>query len=80
MQVTYKEGEKPALSYEMKFFETSAKDDVNVDGAFDYIVQEIMEEIKKNSPPPQNISLNSSNLHNQNRVGTLFCPTGWNQG
>ena len=44
--VTYEEGQKLAESYGVKFFETSAKDDINVTEAFESITEEIAEATK----------------------------------
>ena len=42
------EGEKIAQDFGMKFFETSAKSDINVDEAFNYLVTIILEKAQKN--------------------------------
>ncbi len=43
------EGEKIAQDFGMKFFETSAKSDINVDEAFNCLVSMILEKNQKNS-------------------------------
>lgn len=46
--VRKEEGEKLASFYNVPFFETSAKEDVNVDNAFGKIIDEVIEVLKKN--------------------------------
>ena len=40
------EGEKFALKYNMKFFETSAKDNININEAFNALINEIVDVYK----------------------------------
>ncbi len=45
-KVSKEEGEKFALKYNMKFFETSAKDNININEAFNALINEIVDVYK----------------------------------
>jgi GTPase KRas len=50
-QVRYEEGLKLAESFSCPFFETSAKNCINVDEAFDEIVREVRKDIQEKNTP-----------------------------
>ena len=45
-KVSYEEGKKLASTYKIKFFETSAKEDINVNLAFEWIARDIIENLR----------------------------------
>ena len=52
--ITQKEGESFANSYGMKFFETSAKNDINVSEAFQMLARQLIEINTENKKAPAN--------------------------
>lgn len=52
-QVTFEEGKSLADTFGIKFFETSAKSDINVTEAFFTICKEIQEKINTNPEQPK---------------------------
>ena len=64
------EGEKIAQDFGMKFFETSAKSDINVEEAFNCLVTMILEKNQKNSPN-LNIVIEKDN-HKKNKKKKKF--------
>lgn len=50
--VTYEEGKKLADTFGCPFFETSAKDRINVDDAFHQMIREVAKVPQPNEPPP----------------------------
>ena len=68
--VQKEEGEKIAQDFGMKFFETSAKSDINVEEAFNCLVTMILEKNQKNSPN-LNIVIEKDN-HKKNKKKKKF--------
>lgn len=62
-KVSTEEGMKLASSYGIQFFETSAKDDKNINGAFQAIAKEIKEKISVETQPlkPDVVPVNLNN-------------------
>ena len=55
--VTEKQGQKMADSYKIKFFETSAKADINVKEMFDYLSNEIFKNFEEKEKEKENINI-----------------------
>jgi len=53
-QVTWEEGKTKADSYGIKFYETSAKDDINVSETFETIAKEMIGKFEKKNDKPSN--------------------------
>ena len=66
-EVSKEEGEKFAIQHDLKFFECSAKDKINVHEAFNYLINEIVENYKdefidkNNEEEKKNDNLNEKN-------------------
>lgn len=68
-KVTTEEGRKLADSYGIQFFETSAKDDQNIGGAFQTIAKEIKDKILVETPPMNKDNTPNMNLQNNKTPG-----------
>ena len=66
--VTEEKGKKLAQEFNMNFFETSCLKRQNVNEVFNYLISEILKNIKKNENNDNKIVLNNDNKH-ENKNG-----------
>ena len=63
--VSYEEGQSLAEKYEIKFFETSAKEDINVTEAFGTLSKGIVSQLRTSIPVDMNTSFRIKKKHPQ---------------
>lgn len=67
-EISKEDGERLAAKYGMKFFETSAKDNINVNETFEYLTNEILELEESGTVEPRNsIIINKGDHQNANK-------------
>jgi len=57
-KVTFDDGKKLAKEFNMQFFETSAKNNYNVNGTFTYLTREILNSTEAKPSKPTTVDLN----------------------